>query len=105
MKLNGIIAGGLITFLLWKILTLYTETWNFLTGFPCSIVGGYVAGRIKSGVNSGAASGLAAGIMLLFYTGLSYGDWERSITAGVIMTIIWIIGGATGDLLAIMGKK
>ncbi len=77
-----------------------------MAGFPCSAVGGYVAGRLKASViPSGAASGLAAAILLTLYTSASFGDWTRSATFGLMMAIIWIIGGVLGDLAAVMGKK
>jgi len=81
-------------------------TLDLFDRIPCSIVGGYAAGRLKvSMIPSGAASGLAAGIILMLYAGISYGDWPISVTGGVIMAIIWIIGGVLGDLLAIIGKN
>jgi len=109
MKIKDIIsifAGGLTTFFLWKTLILFVEPANFLAGFPCSAVGGYVAGRLKeSEIPSGAASGLIASTILILYTGISYGDLPRSVMFGVIMAILWIIGGIVGDLLAIIGKR
>ncbi|MDD5474043.1 MAG: hypothetical protein PHU34_07825 [Candidatus Methanoperedens sp.] len=103
----SIIAGSLVTFFLWVIITTsLIEPANFLAGFPCSAVGGYVAGRLKaSAIPSGAASGLVAAIILTLYMSVSYGDWTRSVMFGVIMAIIWIIGGVLGDLVAIMGKN
>ncbi len=109
MKIKDIIsifAGGLITFLLWRILIVFIEPANFLAGIPCSAVGGYVASRLKeSVVPAGAASSIIGGIVLILYVGINYGDWPRSVTGGVIMAIIWIIGGVLGDLLAIIGRK
>ncbi|MCZ7355764.1 MAG: hypothetical protein O8C66_02225 [Candidatus Methanoperedens sp.] len=77
-----------------------------MAGFPCSKVGGYVAGRLKTNViPSGAASWLVASIILMLYTGISYGEWPRSLVFGAVMAIVWIIGGGLRDLIAIMGKN
>ncbi len=109
MKINDIVsifAGGSMTLLLWRTLILFVEPSNFLAGFPCSAVGGYVAGRLKtSEIPSGAVSGIIACVVLILYMGISYGDWSRSVMFGVIMGILWIIGGVLGDLIAIMRKN
>lgn len=102
----SIISGGLITFLLWRILITFIEPANLLMAFPCSIVGGYIAGRLRTnGIPSGAASGLVAGFIVVIYMGGNYGDWQRSIMFGAIIVIIWVIGGGLGELISNIGNK
>ena len=63
----SIIAGGSITFLLWRILISLIAPANILAAFPCSIVGGYIAGRLRTnGIPSGAVSGIVAGFIMVF---------------------------------------
>lgn len=102
----SIIVGGSITFLLWKILVLFIKPANVVAAFPCSMVGGYVAGRLRTnGIPSGAVSGLVAGFILIVYVAESTGEWHRSMMFGVIMITAWIIGGGLGELIYNVSNK
>ena len=94
----SIIVGGLTTLILWRILYPFVEEY-LLLAIPCSMVGGYIAGRLRTnGIPSGPVSGIIAGIVMMIDMIVREGD-VRSTMFGIIITIIFIIGGGLGELI------
>lgn len=72
---------------------------SLLLAILCSMVGGYIAGRLRTnGIPSGSISGIVAGIIMMFDMIIREGD-SHSTLFGIMITVIFIIGGGLGELI------
>lgn len=87
----SIIVGSLIIFLLWRMV-FFIESYILLLALPCSIIGSYISCILGTNeIPSGVISGIIAGfIVMILYN-------ERMF--GIVIMIIFIIGGSLGELI------
>jgi len=110
-KAIAVVAGALITLLLWALALVVLNglyqvnlPW-LLTGLAvvlCPLVGGYVAARLAqtNSLRLGALSGLSVGLVVLLAAATASRLAPNTTLVGVGLVVVGAIGGGVGTLLS-----
>lgn len=109
-KLIAIVVGALVTLTLGGIaLAVLPARYHgnvpllpaVLTALLCSVIGGYLVTCLAQvrGLAIGALSGLVAGLVMLLIAAAASRLAPNTTLAGVLLTLVWIMGGALGGWL------
>jgi putative membrane protein (TIGR04086 family) len=109
-KLIAIVAGALVILALGAVAFAILFSYYHgnvpllpavLAPFLCSLSGGYVTTRLAQvrGLTIGALSGLVAGLVMLLIAAVASRLAPNTTLAGVLLVLVWIMGGAMGGWL------
>lgn len=109
-KLIAIVVGALVTLTLGAIaLAALFHYYHgnvplppaVLTPLLCSLIGGYMTTRMAQvrGLTTGALSGLVAGLVMLLIAAAASRLAPNTTLTGVLLMLVWIMGGALGGWL------
>lgn len=109
-KIIAIVVGSLVTLALGAV--AFAILFHYYHGnvpllpavlapFLCALIGGYLATRLAQvrGLTTGALSGLVAGPVMLLIAAVASRLAPNTTLAGILLTLVWIVGGALGGWL------